>query len=178
MRRPRLIASGLLLVATLVCSCWWLAVLKAGPGKQADFPKRTIGRMVEVPSGTFSMGNGLAASADQRPAHEVFVTRFRIDEHETTNDQFAQFVAQTGYVSTAEQRGWSYVYDFNGEQWEKTPGANWRQPEGPGSSITGRHEYPVVHVSWYDATAYARWAGKYKGTGWAFRILQAAANKA
>jgi formylglycine-generating enzyme required for sulfatase activity len=41
-----------------------------------------------------------------------------------------------------------------------TPGANWRHPDGPGSTIDGKDEYPVVHVSWDDAVAYAKWAGK------------------
>ena len=44
--------------------------------------------------------------------------------------------------------------------WEIVPGANWRAPQGPGSSIDGKDDYPVVHVSWDDANAYAKWAGK------------------
>jgi formylglycine-generating enzyme len=44
--------------------------------------------------------------------------------------------------------------------WHWTPGANWRNPEGPGSSIDDRMDHPVVHVAWEDAAAYARWAGK------------------
>ena len=47
-----------------------------------------------------------------------------------------------------------------GNWWRWTPGANWRSPDGPGSSIKGREQYPVVQVSWDDAAAYAKWAGK------------------
>ena len=44
--------------------------------------------------------------------------------------------------------------------WEWKPGANWRHPLGPDSSIEGKEDHPVVHISWYDANAYAKWAGK------------------
>ncbi|MFO1023072.1 MAG: formylglycine-generating enzyme family protein [Planctomycetales bacterium] len=44
--------------------------------------------------------------------------------------------------------------------WKWTPGANWRHPEGPKSDLTGREEHPAVHISWDDAQAYAKWAGK------------------
>jgi formylglycine-generating enzyme required for sulfatase activity len=49
--------------------------------------------------------------------------------------------------------------DFS-QWWHWTPGACWRHPEGPGSSIDGKDDHPVVHVSWDDAVAYAKWAGK------------------
>jgi formylglycine-generating enzyme required for sulfatase activity len=44
--------------------------------------------------------------------------------------------------------------------WKWVPGASWRHPEGPGSSIAGKDNHPVVQVSWDDAVAYAKWAGK------------------
>ncbi len=49
--------------------------------------------------------------------------------------------------------------DFS-QWWHWIPGACWKHPEGPGSDLKGREQHPVVHVSWDDAVAYAKWAGK------------------
>jgi formylglycine-generating enzyme len=128
---------------------------------------------------------GLAGGfADAGPKHRVAVEGFWMDQTEVTNDEFAAFVRATGYVTVAERR--PRPEDFPGADpvllvpgaavfvaptnavplddplawWRYVPGANWRQPEGPGSSIAGRGRFPVVHVAFDDAAAFATWAGK------------------
>lgn len=121
---------------------------------------------------------------DARPIHRVFVDGFWMDRTEVTNAEFARFVAATGYRTVAERvpRAEDYpeappeslvagsivftppagpVGLGNSYQWWRyVKGADWRHPAGPGSSIRGRDAYPVVHVAWEDASAYAAWAGK------------------
>ena len=139
--------------------------------------------MVWIRGGTFWMGSA-DGSPDERPAHEIAVDGFWMDRTEVTNEAFEEFVHASGYVTMAERKPdpkdfpgalpemvvpGSVVFNPpSGEVpldnhyiwWRWTPGANWRHPEGPGSDIKGRAKHPVVHVCWYDALAYARWAGK------------------
>jgi formylglycine-generating enzyme required for sulfatase activity len=139
--------------------------------------------MVWIPPGTFWMGSEHGQS-DERPVHQLSVDGFWIDKTEVTNAQFAWFVRETGYVTTAEQRpdpkdfpgvplenlvAGAIVFsppagdvplDNHYAWWRYVAGANWRHPEGPGSSIEGLDQHPVVQVSWDDAVAYCKWAGK------------------
>jgi formylglycine-generating enzyme required for sulfatase activity/serine/threonine protein kinase len=113
--------------------------------------------MVLVPAGEYVMGSEELGD-DERPAHRVYVDGFWIDRYEVTNERFARFVAATGYQTEAERRGGGWVW--KGSEWGKVEGADWRHPHGPGSSIEGKMDRPVVLVSWNDAEAYCRWAGK------------------
>jgi len=94
------------------------------------------------------------------PRHRVTVDAFHIDRHEVTNALFERFVRATGHRTTAEREGDGWVYHQKDGKWqfEKISGAEWRKPQGPGSSASSDH--PVVQVSWHDAEAYCRWAGK------------------
>ncbi len=152
------LAAGLL---TLTAGLTIAAVAMLRPARlPPEQPSGQIGSMVDLPGGNYRMGNDLSPHHDERPAHAVSVGPFAMDAHEVTNQQFGEFVTATGYVTTAQERGWSLVLDRRTGQWRETLGADWQHPGGPDSTIMGRERLPVVHVSWFDARAYARWAGK------------------
>jgi len=139
--------------------------------------------MVWVPGGTFLMGAD-HHYAEEAPAHRVSVDGFWIDRYTVTNRDFAAFVKATAHVTVAERT--VDPADYPGARpdmlqpassvfikpqhrvdlanpylwWTYVPGANWRHPQGPSSSVKRRPDHPAVHLAWDDAAAYAAWAGK------------------
>ena len=95
----------------------------------------------------------------EKPVHQVEVKSFKIDKHPVTVGEFLRFIDATKYQTDADRFGDSGVFDFNTSVWALVPGANWQYPMGRNASQAGDN-YPVTHVSWNDATAYAAWAGK------------------
>ncbi|MGP0066073.1 MAG: formylglycine-generating enzyme family protein [Isosphaeraceae bacterium] len=163
-------------------------IAQASPGHPAapetKPPATAPDGMVWIPGGSFWMGADDLSWSDARPVHEVTLDGFWIDRTEVTNRQFARFVRATGYITVAEQK--PDAKDFPdappemlvpgslvftppaGEVslenplvwWRYVPGADWRHPEGPETSIDGKDDSPVVQVCWDDAVAYSRWANK------------------
>ena len=146
-------------------------------------PGQPFANMVWIPGGTFLMGSE-HHYREEAPAHIVTVEGFWMDTYTVTNIQFQRFVQATGYVTFAERV--PNAADYPGAKpellvpasvvfqkprqrvdlhdhynwWIYVPGANWRHPEGPASSLKGRGNHPVVQVAYEDAEAYAKWAGK------------------
>jgi formylglycine-generating enzyme required for sulfatase activity len=137
---------------------------------------------VLLAGGVFRMGSE-DFYPDERPVHEREIAPFWIDRYEVTNEKYAAFVDDTGYVTVAERA--LDPADFPGADpadlvpgamvftptpgpvdlrdwrswWRWQPGAHWRRPFGPESSIDGRLQHPVVHIAFEDANTYAQWAG-------------------
>lgn len=105
--------------------------------------------MVRVPAGEFLYGENKTI---------LRLPEFWIDKTPVTNAEFARFVQASGYRTTAELTGVGCAY--GGGKWEDIQGADWRHPGGPETDIQNKAGHPVVQVSWEDAAAYARWAGK------------------
>jgi formylglycine-generating enzyme len=117
------------------------------------------GEMTLVPAGVFPMGATRPDADDlEKPCHPVEIGDFYMDVHLVTNGQFARFQGETGYVTVAERIGEGDT--FIDGKWVWVPGADWRHPYGPGSTIDGREDHPVVMVSVGDALAYCRWRAR------------------
>jgi formylglycine-generating enzyme required for sulfatase activity len=139
--------------------------------------------MAWIAGGSFLMGSN-DHYPEEAPMHPVSVDGFWMDSHLVTNQQFGRFVSATGYVTLAEKT--PRAEDYPGAipemlqpgsvvfhkppkpisrsqhlvWWRYVLGADWRHPSGPNSSLEGKTQHPVVHISYEDAEAYANWAGK------------------
>jgi len=151
------------------------AAAPAIKGRASDALQSAVdAMMVPLPGGFFEMGarkNRYPADMDA-PRRRVHVNPFKIGRTTIPNHLFARFVAETGYETTAETEKWSYVFHLFVEDDEKYPnspletpwwrqvhGAIWSAPEGPGTDWTGREDHPAVHISWFDAAAFADYVG-------------------
>jgi sulfatase modifying factor 1 len=121
---------------------------------------------------------------DALPVHRVYVDGFWMDATEVTNEEFEKFTKATGHITIAERTptqeefpsappenlvAGSTVFTPTSQPvplnnffqwWRYEKGANWRHPQGPQSDLKGREKFPVVHIAYDDAVAYAKWAGK------------------
>ena len=137
--------------------------------------------MVWIPPGKFDMGDSVYA--EEKPVRDVQVKGFWMDRTEVTNQEFSTFVKATGYVTVAERpvdpkrhadlpealrQAGAVVFkmpakltqgDDPRQWWNYVPGANWQHPAGPGSNIEKHGHFPVVHITYEDALAYAKWKG-------------------
>ena len=112
--------------------------------------------MVYVPDGSFMMGSN-SGNEDEAPVHSVYLDAFWIDQYEVTNAQFRAFINATGYQTSVEIKGTSWLFTDTG--WEETTGVDWQHPYGPNTNLDGRDDHPVVHISLDDAVSYCAWAG-------------------
>lgn len=157
------LAATLLAVAVIALSPGLAA--SYGSGRSCALGKDQLGDFVDIPGGGFIMGAD-PVFPEEGPPRKVFVSPFRLQLHEVTNSQFADFVADTGYVTEAERNGGSAQFNESDTPevflswWSLDEGATWRTPDGAGSDLKGRDLHPVVHVTLNDARAYAAWAGR------------------
>ena len=137
-----------------------------------------LNEMSFIPTGDYILGTNYPVfeADNESPERTIHVKGFHLDKFETSNGEFRQFVQETGYRTEAEEFGDSFVFggfldeatkelyhDYRvvkAEWWYKVNGTTWEHPTGPGSSIDGMDNHPVVHVSWNDAKAYCKWQRK------------------
>ena len=119
--------------------------------------------LMYVPASGISYGvdwRRFDAQSSEKPQHRVTLDAYWIDQTDVTNAMFTRFAQATGYRTDAEKgTAFATVYDPNLRKWMDSSSANWKQPEGPGTSIQGQ-DYPVVQVSYADAETYCEWAGR------------------
>ena len=138
------------LILTIVAACERFSVASEPPKD-----------MILIPAGEFIMGtDSEEANADQKPAHQVYLDAFYIDKHEVTNAEYEEFILAGGYKKKEfwTEEGWDCIQKF------QFGGDEWYQVETPlqygENSVSTDPDHPVIGASWYEAKAYANWAGK------------------
>lgn len=139
--------------------------------------ERFMPKFIKIPAGVYMVGSASPKGLEQ-PLRKVMLHDFYLGQSPVTNDLFDMFVRETGYTTDAEEAGYGIVFEGRctnrtdpetgrkilslnqGTLARHVSGANWRHPAGPGSSLEGKHDHPVVQVSHHDAMAFAAWAGK------------------
>jgi formylglycine-generating enzyme len=143
-------------------------------GASAQLRAGLLSGMRPIPGGFLEMGAAKSRYGVDLdgPRRRVRLAGFALAETTITNRLFARFVEESGYMTTAEREGWSFVFAMflpdpaahprhapQTPWWRQVFGADWAHPAGPGSSLDGLIDHPVVHVSWHDAAAFARFTG-------------------
>ncbi len=120
-----------------------------------------------ITGGTFTMGsNASDAESDETP-HTVTVGSFEMMQHEVTVAEFKAFIAATGYQTDADKRTDDYgSYIWTGTKWEKKDNVNWTCDVKGNPRPSSEYNHPVIHISWNDATAYAKWLSEQTGRTW------------
>ena len=130
------------------------------PQENKSNPGRPRIEWVAIPAGTFMMGSpGSEAyrESDEGPQHQITLSGFKMSKYEVTFAQFQAFIAATGYLTDAERKGWSWV--VRGGEWKIESGLSWKTDENGQLRNSNHKNYPVIYVSWNDATAFAQWMG-------------------
>jgi formylglycine-generating enzyme len=156
--RRRALWAGAAVLAIAAASVSLLAVTERGPAAAPPAGTVVPPGMVYVPGGVTHIGSN-DGPPEERPVFRAKVAPFFMDVHPVTVAQFRAFVEATGYRTEAERFGNAGVYDVATGEWRMVDGANWRSPLGP-SGPEAAADHPVTQVSWHDAVAYGRWAGK------------------
>lgn len=142
-----------------------------------ESPFARTNQMIYLEGGTFTMGTDdpQIPPDGESPARQVSIDAFYLDVYEVSNAEFELFVNDTGYKTESEQFGDSFVLEMmiskevkdqidkavaSAPWWLPVKGADWRHPFGPDTNLTGKMDHPVIHVSWNDALAFCKWAGK------------------
>ncbi|MDB6069825.1 MAG: sulfatase modifying factor 1 precursor [Verrucomicrobiales bacterium] len=156
---------GLLPLVVAFCFCTQSQPIPAAAQPPAAAAPPTVAGpnqhiLIRIPEGTRTIG---APGHPTNPRRTVHLAAYQLADAETTNRQFAAFIAATAYRTDAQRRGKAHIFFYGKPEWTwvETEGAYWRFPRGPEGpdALTSLPDHPVTCLSAADAAAYCRWAG-------------------